>query len=482
MRVALVHCPFDHRSFSENLAVVDREFCHAPPIILAYVAAILEKAGHKVLIVEANALKLSREQTLRILKDFSPDLLGFRVDTYWFHRVVEWASFFKERLKVPVVVGGINMALYPRESLAHPCFDYGVLGEANESLPQLLTALEKGTPLASVPGLAYRAEGEVLVNPVALHMIAFDDYPFPARHLLPNHIYSSFTSQRKNFTIMLTSTGCPCGCSFCAISRNPFRHRSARSVVDEVEECYNDYNVREIDFFSASFFVSKDFVMEFCREMTRRRIQVEWSCRSRVDQVDKELLKEAYAAGCRKIYYGIESVEEDVLKNVCKGIHAGQVRDAVAWTRAAGIGTLGFFMVGNPGDDRKSILATIDFAKELKLDYVQVCRAIAKPNTGLNDRMIASGGRDYWREYILNEDAVTAFPTPWTLFSRREADEYIKWFYRSFYLRPGYIGRRLMSVKSWDELFRFVRVAWKWFVVGDRRESWRGRQKRSMDA
>ena len=81
MKVALVHCPFGHRSFSENLKLVDEEFCLAPPIVLAYVAAILEKAGHAVIIVDANALKLSKEKTLSILKDFSPDIVGFRADS-----------------------------------------------------------------------------------------------------------------------------------------------------------------------------------------------------------------------------------------------------------------------------------------------------------------------------------------------------------------------------------------------------------------
>src|SRR3989339_835885 len=123
MRIALVHCPFGHRDFSENLKVVDEEFCLAPPIVLAYVAAILEKAGHDVIIVEANALRLSKEQALARIERFSPHVIGFRVDTYWFHRVVEWASYFKSRLNVKIVVGGINISLYPMESLSYACFD-----------------------------------------------------------------------------------------------------------------------------------------------------------------------------------------------------------------------------------------------------------------------------------------------------------------------------------------------------------------------
>ncbi|MFH0753833.1 MAG: radical SAM protein [Candidatus Omnitrophota bacterium] len=467
MKIALIHCPFEHRDFSENLRIVDEEFCHAPPIILAYVAAILEGAGHEVIIVEANILKLTKEKVLDVLRHFSPDLIGFRADTYWFHRVVEWASFFKARMDVKVIVGGINVTLYPKESLSYDCFDYGISGEANESLPQLLQCLKKGGDPGSISGLVYRSGQGVVVNPCSEKKIPFDDYPFPARHLLPNHLYSSFTSQRKNYTVMLTSTGCPFGCSFCAISRQFFRHRSVRSVIKEVECCCREYQVREIDFFAPSFFVHREFVLEFCREMIKEDFGVEWSCRSRVDQVDQEVLRLAHAAGCRKIYYGIESVSPDVLQNIAKDINVAQIREAIRWTHEAGISTLGFFMLGNPGDTRESILASIDFAKELQLDYVQVCRTVAKPDTVLNDLMIEKGGKDVWRNFLLEQGSQPHMPTPWTSLSREELDGYVRLFYQSFYFRPAYIVKRLLKLRSPEELFRFMWVAARWLVVRD---------------
>ncbi len=468
MKIALVHCPFDHQGFSENLRVVDEEFCHAPPIVLAYVAAILEKAGHHVMIVEANALKLTKEQALALMKGFAPDLIGFRADTYWFHRVVEWASYFKECLDVRIVVGGINITLYPKESLSRRCFDYGISGEANESLPRLVACLEGGLSVATVEGLVYRSGDEVVVNPPSRSLVSFDAYPFPARHLLPNHLYSSFISQRKNYTIVLTSTGCPFECSFCAINRQAFRHRSVQNVADEVERCYKDFNVREVDFFSSSFFSSRPFVLEFCREIVRRGIKVEWSCRSRVDQVDEEVLGAAFLAGCRKIYYGIESVSSEVLSSIAKGVDIGQVRKAVKLTREAGISTLGFFMVGNPGDTRESIMATIDFAKELELDYVQVCRTIAKPNTGLNDVMIARSGKDHWRSYILQGGEKVDFPSPWTPLSREDLDGYVQKFYMEFYFRPSYILKRVVRCRSFEEFWRYGKVGLKWILANRR--------------
>ncbi|OGX10882.1 MAG: hypothetical protein A2351_02050 [Omnitrophica bacterium RIFOXYB12_FULL_50_7] len=467
MRIALVHCPFGHRDFSENLKVVDEEFCLAPPIVLAYVAAILEKAGHDVIIVEANALRLSKEQALARIERFSPHVIGFRVDTYWFHRVVEWASYFKSRLNVKIVVGGINISLYPMESLSYACFDYGISGEANESLPKLLSCIERGLSLDGIEGLIYRLGGSILCNPPSRKCVDFNGYPFPARHLLPNHLYYSFTSQRKNYTVMLTSRGCPYKCTFCAISRLPYSERSVEDVGEEIEECYRRYGIREIDFFDATFFVNRERSLKICEEILKRGIQVEWSCRSRVDVVDEEMLKTASRAGCRKIYYGIESVSPEVLRSINKGIETHRVAQTIKMTRKYGIDTLGFFMIGNPCDTKENVLATINFAKKIKLDFIQVCRTIAKPNTELNDILIEKCGADFWREYILDEKRFKRLPTPWTTLSEKEVDVLARRFYRSFYFRPVYIVKRIFKMKSIDEFVRYIAVGKKWlFCVG----------------
>ncbi len=464
MKIALIHCPFGHKAFSENLKVVDEEFCLAPPLVLAYVASILEKAGHQVILVDANVLKLTKERVLKILKDFSPQLIGFRADSYWFHRVVEWAGFLKESLSVPVVVGGINIALYPEESVSYPCFDYGITGEANTSLPALAAALEKGGSLCAIDGLVYKENGRVVVNPAAKEPLRFDDYPFPARHLLPNHLYYSFTSQRKNFTIMVTSTGCPFNCTFCAIARLPYRERSPENVVDEIEECYRRYGVREIDFFDATFFINKERFLKICDRMRTRGISLEWSCRSRVDMVDTEMLREAYRAGCRKIYYGIESSSPQILGKINKRIDCAQIRRALDLTHQCGIKALGFFMVGCPGETKESILASIAFAKTLKLDFIQVCRAIAKPSTGLHAYLTDEDHIDYWREYILGKREEAPLPAPWSVLSENEVQGYVKKFYGDFYFRPSYILKRISGIRSAGELFRYGKVAAKWLL------------------
>jgi len=464
MKIALIHCPFGHRFFSENLKVVDEEFCLAPPIILAYVAAILEEAGHRVILVDANALRLTKEQVLKLLNDFSPDIIGFRADTYWFHRVVEWAEFFKKNIKAKIIVGGINITLYPKESLSYNCFDFGIAGEAIESLPKLIQAIGNNGNITDIQGLIYRNNDTIIANPPSNKVINFDEYPFPARHLLPNQLYYSFTSQLKNYTIILTSTGCPFKCSFCAIMRLLYRERSPKNVVDEIEECYNKYNVREIDFFDATFFINKKRSIEICEDILKRGIKIEWSCRSRIDVVDRDILRFAFKAGCRKIYYGIESASEHVLKNINKDIDKEQISKIINLTHKCGIDTLGFFMVGNSGDTKECILSSIKFAKSLKLDFVQVCRVIAKPNTELNDYLIRVYGTDFWKDYILGKRQEKRLPVPWTVLSEYEVGRLIRKFYQDFYFRPLYIFKRIFKLRSAGEFLRYIKVALRWFL------------------
>lgn len=460
MRTALIFPPYRYKSFSETIYVVDKEFCVAPPIILAYVAGILEAAGHEVILIDARVLKLSKRDVLLQLENFNPDILCFRLDTYNFHDTLEWAGYLKRALRIPVVAGGINFTFYPRESFSHPEIDYCIIGDAIDSLPRLCRALENGDKFDNIEGIGYKSKGKAYFTPPAEKVVPFDNYPFPARHLLPNEKYHSFISQKKNFTIMVTSRGCPYKCTFCTISRLPYQERTAGNVVDEIEECYHKYNIREIDIFDSIFFLNKRRVIEICREIRKRKINIEWSCRSRVDLVDDEILKEAAMSGCRQICYGIESVNREVLKNINKMINIEQVQWAVKRSHKYGIKALGFFMVGNPGDTKITVRETMAFSKKLDLDFIQISRTVAKPYTNLLEQLKEYMGYDYWREYILGNIGEMRLSSPWTTLSQSEIYDYTKKWYLSFYFRPAYLFVKILfRVKSWREFIRYTRVA-----------------------
>lgn len=269
---------------------------------------------------------------------------------------------------------------------------------------------------------------------------------------------------------MLTSVGCPYRCTFCAI---PFSYntRTPKNVVDEIEVCYKDFGVREIDFFDAILFMPRERILEIFRLMQRRKLDIEWSARSRVDVVDNQILKEAARAGCRQVYYGIESVEQRILDGVNKKTDPKTVREAISLSKKYGIRTMGFFMVGNPGETVESVHKTMAFAKKLDLDFIQVCRTIPKPGTELDSLMIKLTQRDYWRMHIAGEEIINRLPTPWTGLNEYEKEFLTKQFYIKFYFRPRIIVRRILQLKSWQELLRYIKVALK--ILFSKSEIWK---------
>lgn len=453
MRIACVFNPFKYKLHEENLKIVQRYFGLFPPLSMAWVCAIAEKAGHDALLIDARTLRLTKEDVLDRLKAWKPDILGFMMTTYMFRETLEWAQFLKKNLKVPVMIGGYNLRVYPQESVSVEGPDFGCFNSAYHTLPRLLTELEGQRRFGDVPGLIYKENGRVLMTPYGDDP-DFNDYPNPARHLLPNDLYAEFTTERKNFTVMVTSKGCTNSCLFCEAGHTPYNPRSPETVLREIEECYNKFNIREIDFFDYDFCIDRRRIETICDGMIKSRLDISWACRTRVDYVDESLLRKMRAAGCSRIYFGIESGVQEILESLNKGITLQQIRDTIEATHGAGIKALGFFLVGSPGETQETFRRTVKFAKSLKLDYVQFSKLTAKPLTPYWRQMVKNTGFDYWREYILGNARDNPLPRPWTSLTNAEIDSMARKAYVIYHCRPGFLLHHTMQVKSWSEFKR----------------------------
>lgn len=456
MKVALVFNPFSYKLHEENLYIVQKYFGLFPPLSLAWVAAIAEKAGHEVIIIDARTLRLTKEETLKKLEEFKPDILGFMMTTYMFPETLGWIRYLKNNLeqKPQVMVGGYNLRVYPKESLMHPEIDFGCVEQAYYTVPALLKELETGSNnFEKVPGLAYKKGGEVIVTPHP-ERIDFNLFPNPARHLLPNDLYAEFTTQSKNFTVMITSLGCPHRCGFCEAGGTSYSARNPITVADEIEECYRKHGIREIDFFDYDFTAIKARTMAICEEIKKRGLEIKWACRSRVDDVDEGLLKEMKSAGCDRIYFGIESGCQEILDRVNKGITIEQVQNTINLCKQIGIKTLGFFLVGAPGETKETVEKTMQFAMKLDLDYVQFSKCLAKPLTPLWKDMVSSTGQDYWKNWVLGLETDKVLPRPWTKLTNNEIDTLAKWAYIKYHSRPMFLLRSAFGCRSFDEFLR----------------------------
>lgn len=467
MKIALISSPKDFKKFEENIKVTSEEFGKHPPLGLAYIAALVREHGHKPVIIDVASLKLSKEMVLQKLKNFKPDLIGVGIHSiYYLHPCLDLLKYLKNNLNLPILVGGAGFNLYPDEIILYNSIDYGLTGAVSKSLPSFLDALENGKNYKRIPGLYFKEKKKIYRNAPEKSQDDIDSLPFPARDLLKNEIYWQFISQKKNFTNMLTSIGCSFNCKFCNEQGGEYKTRKVDKVIKEIKECYYKYKIREIDFFDRTFTIDKKRVKEICNEIIKNKLDISWSCRSRIDTVDKELLEIMKKAGCFAIFYGIESADETVLKNLNKEITLQQVRDTIKMTKEIGIKPLGFFMFGSPGDTEKSMKKTIDFATSLDLKYATFTKTMAKPKSIYDEMNIRNTGYDYWKEYILGRCKERAPIRTWTNLDDELLNSYVKKAFYRFYFRPKYILNTIKDFKSIREVWRYSRSTIKFFFSG----------------
>jgi radical SAM superfamily enzyme YgiQ (UPF0313 family) len=459
-RISFIYPPYGSVKNEPGIKAVKENYGVFPSLSMAYVAGLAEKLGYEIQFIDANALDLPLEETIRRVKNFKPDLLAFTVTTYLFYQTYGWVEALREAVGAPTLLGGVHMGIYPEDTFAHPAVDFGCTGEAEMMLPQFLETLNNGGDLSTVAGAVWRDGDRVVVNQFAELLTDVDSVPFPARNHLPNDRYFSFISQFRNFTPLITSRGCPFRCIFCEQGGLPFRGRTPGNVVNEIEECYHVYKMREFDFFDSSFTVDKKRVLAICEEINRRGIKVVWAIRSRVDLVDEEMLMALRGAGCKRIYYGIESADPVILQTLRKKTNLDQIREVMLLTRKHKIDTFGYFMVGSPGETNQTIQDSVNFAIDLKLDYAQFSKVTPMPATELYRMLLNEGHPDYWRRYIQDEANDLLLPRPGTDLTEDEIQAWTRKAYLAFYFRPRYVLKALFRLKSWPEFKRSVSTAW----------------------
>jgi radical SAM superfamily enzyme YgiQ (UPF0313 family) len=464
VRVALVYPPYGPVRNEPGIKTVKENYGIFPSLSLLYVAGILTNAGCDVVFIDAHAEGLTLEQTVARLQRFGPDFVGYTLTTYLFFQSMDWIKAIRKHVDVPVIVGGVHLSIYSKETLAYKELDYAITGEGEHSLPEMLDAIVRRKDLSTVRGIAYKQpDGRVVVTPRGVD-VDVDDAPFPARELLDNSLYYSFISKYKNFSVFITSRGCPYKCIFCEQGSKAFRPRSPKNVVDELELCVKEHGIRELDFFDSSFTIRKQRVIEICEEINRRKLDIVWAARTRVDCITDDVLKAMRSAGCSRIYYGIESGNREILHTLKKSTSLEMYHDVIRRTKQNGIHTFGYFMVGNPYEDEATVRQTIRLALTLDLDYAQFSKVTPMPATEMYTLLLKEQGRDFWREHISSGSDET-IPRPLCDMTDAEIKRWTRLAYLRFYYRPKYIARALSRVKSVDELARSVKTAWQMLIT-----------------
>ncbi len=460
MKLSFIYPSFTAVENQPNIKAIADNYGVFPPLSLAYVAGIADAIGtHEIQFIDGNALKLSPQEIIERLDSFSADIVFMTITTYMFHENLSWIRHIKKNTKAKVIVGGQHLSMYPHESLAHEEIDIALIGEAEDTLPELLAALENHTDLHAISGIGFRDKEKIVLTAPRIPRKELNGLPYPARKYLPNSLYTSFISQKKNFSGIMTSRGCPYQCGFCEQKSGNFRGRNAQDVMKELTECYHLYDIREFEVFDPLFTTNKQRVIEICKEIIDSGLKFDWSIRSRVDRIDEELCQWLSKANCKRIYFGIESGNEQILKNLNKNTTLVQIRNAVHLTKKYNIDRFGYFMIGSPGETQETIKDTIKLATSLPLTYAQFSRFSILPGTDIYESWKKEFGYDYWREFVKDESKRKVMPLYNCTLSEEEIEKWIKKAYYQFYFRPQFMARYVARMKSFDEFKRTVKAA-----------------------
>jgi anaerobic magnesium-protoporphyrin IX monomethyl ester cyclase len=468
MKILLLHPPENHMITTNLPSFVDEERGCYPPLGLMYVAAYLKKySDHKILFYDSIAEETGYKYMEKLVKKVTPDVVGIQCVTFTMIDVMKTIRIVKKaNPNIKIILGGPHVNIYPYETMAIKGVDYIVLGEGEAPFLDLINNMHDPKKLAKVKGIVFRKKGKVINTGNRELIQDLDTLPHPPRQMTNYKKYYSLIASHSPITTMFTSRGCPYKCIFCDrphLGKN-FRYRSANNVVSELEQI-SKLGIKEVFIYDDTFTVNRERVVKICKEILRRKIKVNWDVRARVNTVDYPLLKLMKKAGCVRIHYGVESGSQRVLNVLRKGITIQQVKKAFKYSRKLGITTLGYFIIGSPTETRKEIMRSIRFAKELKADFVHFAVMTPFPATELYRLGLQNGvlKNDFWREFAKNptEDFV---PQHWEEnFTKDELVEMMKFAYKSFYLRPDYIIKRLFKVRSVYEILKKGKVALRLF-------------------
>jgi anaerobic magnesium-protoporphyrin IX monomethyl ester cyclase len=370
-------------------ASMEQMWCPNLPIGLAYLAAVLEKAGCELTVFDCPALEMDHKKLGAKLVSFEPDVVGITSVTPTINSAILAARVAKKTCpNTPVVLGGPHATFMDSQILSeHPAVDIIVRGEGEQTMLDLLQNLFHSGDLQVVSGISFRKSGQIIRTPNRPFIQNLDELPRPAYHYFALKKYQFFG---KTILPILTSRGCPFQCTYCVSSRmvgKTFRARDPNHVVDELEWLRDVHKAGAFSFYDDAFTYDMQRAIKICEEIKKRNIGVPWDCQTRVDQISKEVLVKMRDAECQLVSFGAESGCQRILDSVNKRTTTEQNEKAVKLAKGIGLSVAMSVIIGYPGETADTLNQTFDFIRRTKSDYVYLCLATPYPGTALRSAL-----------------------------------------------------------------------------------------------
>jgi len=432
-----------------------------PPVDLLYAAAAFQQAGADCRLVDYPGEKKNVADLFADIREFGAEIVVLSITTPGFQKDMEVAARIKESL--PAVLLGAKGAHFNTLDVVsleeNPALDFVFRGEFEPACREIA----EGKPWGEILGLTFRAPNdpkEVIRNPDRPFVEDLDSIPFPARGLANNSLYRRPDTGEMQ-TTLVTNRGCPFNCVYCLanqVAGRRNRTRSVENILAEIEECVNQFGIRSFLFRSDLFTARRDWVLDLCREIQKRGLDISWSCNSRVDTLDPEMLVEMKRAGCWIIAFGIESGSQEMLDHIGKKTDLDTAREALGMTRRAGVLSSIYFLVGLPWETPETLRANEKFAREIDPDILEVFYAYPFPGTNLYEQAVRDGLLEPGE---IPREAYDRPAMPSLRLSMEELSEARAHALKDFYLQPHVVFRTLLRSRSLREFFNYVRYGWR---------------------
>jgi anaerobic magnesium-protoporphyrin IX monomethyl ester cyclase len=465
MRVLFLVPGFEIKARYKSKFNIDRGHIH--PLGAGLLATILKIAGCNVKLLDLPVEKMTHEDVIKYIEDFQPRFMA--VSCWSPTAAVAFALADDIRAKfedIPMVYGGPHITAFPEATLRrYKSIDIVAPGEGEGTILEIAEHFHSGKiDLKDILGIGFRENGQLVFNEGRPRVDNLDSLPLVERTFFKPDGYMPLPQRYKHLPTanLVTSRGCPYACTFCFEAGRfglKFRAQSVDRVIEEIKYLQKEYGVREINFWDDIFLVNKKWIYALCDALEREKIDIVWTCESRVDHVDPELLKRIAQVGCYSIFYGFESGSDELLEQMKKGTTVEQNRTAAKWTTEAGISIRASFILGLPQETPELGQKTIDFALSLPgLDSLTFSFATPHPGTDLFDEVKDQINIDE-EDYIHQLSKYTQWELTYIAPGYRGKEQMLykmrQKAYRRFYFSPKFIGSQLKKIRSFSDVARY---------------------------
>jgi radical SAM superfamily enzyme YgiQ (UPF0313 family) len=433
-----------------------------PPLGILSIASFLEQYNYEVHVIDLHAEEITPEQFIMILRDLKPKYVGITVLSAHFIPANYVAHLCKEEVPdCKVIVGGVHAEAAPEQMLRNPSIDAVCRGDGEDTMVEFVS----GKSYKDILGLSYRCENTIVHNPPRILNKNLDEYPLPAYHLIDFDHYFPPVGSYRDLPAMnvLQTRGCPGSCAFCNSAKTKLRSRSVERIIGLIKDLRYNYGIRQIYFYDDTFTAAPKAVKEFCEKMIREKVDVKWICYVRGDMFRESIAKLMSRAGCHQVLIGIETGSEKLMKAIGKPIKKEQYKEVVEIAHKNDIEVRASFVVGHEEETSETMEETLQFAKDLDVDYFQANILTPYPGTQMYNEAKAKGLilHEEYERYGQNEVVMKL--------KNLKAEDVIrfeKYTFHRFFLQPKILMRHLSRLRNWSQLMDLWRVAYVFLIEG----------------